>query len=237
MSVDPSQLQRRSVALPTQVRTGGSVEAEPRTTVGRSQGYCGKGVGARARCSAAPLPHVRQFATMATCDEPYKLGSLRLGRERYRFACWGNSRGHREPLRLEPKPTRRSKSWPLPESVPGDSSSRYAYASREPKRKETDLGRRNVRPSLPQVAEQARDCHWSSDPQPSVLRPTHEHPPARPLTFPELRRNPLWRWSGRRRPWLDEKGIGPPKIGIVSVRPPPVIGRVIRAIEGSGTAS
>jgi len=59
------------------------------------------------------------------------------------------------------------------------------------------------------------------------------------LSFPELRRDILWtrRWW-RRRPWLDEKGKGPPKIGIVSVRPPPVgIRRVIRAVEGSGTAS
>jgi hypothetical protein len=60
----------------------------------------------------------------------------------------------------------------------------------------------------------------------------------RSSSFPKLWRNLLWRrWSGRRRPWLDEKGKGPPKIGIVSVRPPPVIGRVIRAIEGSGTTS
>src|SRR2546422_10152451 len=79
MSVDPSRLQRRSVALPAQVRTGGSVLAEPRTTVGRSQGYyCGKGMGARARCSAAPLSPVRLSPTMATCDERRSFCSLRL---------------------------------------------------------------------------------------------------------------------------------------------------------------
>src|SRR6266699_293859 len=39
-----------------------------------------------------------------------------------------------------PKPTRRSKSWPLPERVPVDFPSRVTYASREPKTNVVDPG-------------------------------------------------------------------------------------------------